>query len=59
MLTLTKADFEATRARIAPHIHHTPLLSSRQLSERTGFEGAELRYAGLVRDAMRRSRSAT
>src|SRR5215470_7156104 len=38
MLTLTKADFEATRARIAPHIHHTPLLSSRQLSELTGFE---------------------
>jgi threonine dehydratase len=38
MLTLTRADFEATRARIAPHIHHTPLLSSRQLSLRTGFE---------------------
>src|ERR1051326_8054112 len=26
------------RARIAPHIKHTPLLTSRQLSERAGFE---------------------
>jgi threonine dehydratase len=38
MFTLTKKDFEETRARIAPHIKHTPLLSSRQLSERTGYE---------------------
>jgi threonine dehydratase len=38
MLTLTTADFQAARARIAPHIHHTPLLGSRQLSERTGYE---------------------
>ncbi|HXG89793.1 MAG TPA: threonine ammonia-lyase [Vicinamibacterales bacterium] len=37
MLTLSKADFEAVRARIAPHITHTPLLSSRQLSDRTGY----------------------
>src|SRR5205809_6372584 len=38
MFTLTKADFEKVRARIAPHIKHTPLLTSRQLSERTGFD---------------------
>src|SRR4029079_12673475 len=38
MFTLTKKDFEETRARIAPHIKHTPLLTSRQLSERTGFD---------------------
>ncbi len=38
MLTLTLADFVAARARIGQHIHHTPLLSSRQLSDRTGFE---------------------
>jgi threonine dehydratase len=38
MLTLTKKDFEETRARIAPHIKHTPLLTSRQLSELTGFD---------------------
>lgn len=38
MLTLSKADFEAVRARIAAHITHTPLLSSRQLSDRTGYE---------------------
>src|SRR6202158_543733 len=38
MLTLTLDDFRQARARIAPHIHHTPLLSSRQLSLRTGFE---------------------
>ena len=38
MRTLTLKDFEETRARIAPHIKHTPLLTSRQLSERTGFD---------------------
>jgi threonine dehydratase len=38
MLTLTVKDFEETRARIARHIKHTPLLTSRQLSERTGFD---------------------
>ena len=36
--TLTKQDFETVRARIAPHIKHTPLLTSRQLSELTGYE---------------------
>jgi len=36
--TLTLADFEAARARIAEHITRTPLLTSRQLSERTGFD---------------------
>ena len=30
--------FREVRARIAPHIKHTPLLTSRQLSERSGFE---------------------
>ncbi|MDQ3996364.1 MAG: pyridoxal-phosphate dependent enzyme [Gemmatimonadota bacterium] len=35
---LTRADFETTRARIAPHIYHTPLLTSRQLSELTGYD---------------------
>ena len=38
MLTLSLRDFEEARARIAPHIKHTPLLGSRQLSERTGYE---------------------
>jgi threonine dehydratase len=38
MLSLTLRDFEIVRARIAPHIKHTPLLTSRQLSEGTGFE---------------------
>ncbi len=38
MFTLTLRDFEEARARIAPHIKHTPLLTSRQLSERTGYE---------------------
>jgi threonine dehydratase len=31
-------DFRQVRARIAPHIKHTPLLTSRQLSERSGFD---------------------
>jgi threonine dehydratase len=38
MLSLVRSDFEQVRAKIAPHIHHTPLLTSRQLSERTGFD---------------------
>ncbi|TAK19014.1 MAG: pyridoxal-phosphate dependent enzyme, partial [Acidobacteria bacterium] len=38
MTPLTLADFEAARARIGAHIHHTPLLTSRTLSERSGFE---------------------
>jgi threonine dehydratase len=36
--TLSLRDFETVRARIAPHIKHTPLLTSRQLSERSGFD---------------------
>ena len=32
------ADFEAARKRVAAHAYHTPLLTSRLLSERTGFE---------------------
>jgi threonine dehydratase len=31
-------DFREVRARIAPHIKHTPLLTSHQLSERSGYE---------------------
>src|SRR5215213_4015028 len=38
MVTLTLADFQAARARIAQHIKHTPLLTSRQLSELTGYD---------------------
>jgi len=30
--------FEAAHARVAPHIHHTPLLTSRILSELTGLD---------------------
>ncbi len=30
--------FDAAYERVAPHIHHTPLLSSRMLSDRTGFD---------------------
>src|SRR5437773_2546395 len=38
MLSLTLDDFKTVRARIAEHIKHTPLLTSRQLSEVTGFD---------------------
>ena len=38
MFALELRDFKATRARIAQHIKHTPLLTSRQLSERTGYD---------------------
>ena len=37
-LTLTLRDFEDARARIDAHIKRTPLLTSRQLSELTGYE---------------------
>src|SRR4030095_7228139 len=38
MLTLTLPDFQRVRERIAPHIKRTPLLTSSQLSELTGFD---------------------
>src|SRR2546429_3338424 len=38
MFALTLDDFKKARARIAPHIKRTPLLTSRQLSERTGLD---------------------
>jgi threonine dehydratase len=31
-------DFDAARARVSAHAYHTPLVTSRLLSERTGFE---------------------
>ncbi|HET9263751.1 MAG TPA: threonine ammonia-lyase [Vicinamibacterales bacterium] len=37
-LPLTREDFEKAYAVVEPHIHHTPLLTSRILSERTGFD---------------------
>src|SRR3954464_10571611 len=38
MFELKLKDFEDARARIATHIKRTPLLTSRQLSEATGFD---------------------
>jgi threonine dehydratase len=38
MFSLTLDDFAQVRARIAAHIKHTPLMTSRQLNERTGFD---------------------
>jgi threonine dehydratase len=37
-LPLTRDEFEQAHQRVKPHIHHTPLLTSRILSERTGFD---------------------
>jgi threonine dehydratase len=37
-LHLRLDDFREVRRRIAPHIRHTPLLTSRQLSERSSFD---------------------
>ena len=34
----TVQDFEAARGRMTPHVYHTPLVTSRILSERTGFD---------------------
>ncbi len=38
MIAPTLSDFVAARARMEPHVKHTPLLTSRVLSERTGFD---------------------
>jgi threonine dehydratase len=38
MFSLVTRDFEAARERIAAHIVRTPLVTSRQLSERTGYD---------------------
>jgi threonine dehydratase len=37
-LTLTREDFEKAHERVAPHVHRTPILTSRSLSEVTGFD---------------------
>jgi threonine dehydratase len=38
MLPLTRSDFEKARARMGDDVYHTPLLTSRLLSEYTGFD---------------------
>jgi threonine dehydratase len=38
VIPLGKADFEAAYAKVSPHTHRTPLLTSRMLSEATGFD---------------------
>ena len=38
MFTLSVGEFQDVRARIAPHIKRTPLLTSRQLNQLTGYE---------------------
>src|SRR5678816_3195628 len=38
MQPVTTEEFIAARARMGAHVHHTPLLTSRILSERTGFD---------------------
>ena len=38
MEPVTTAEFLEARARMGAHVHHTPILTSRILSERTGFD---------------------
>src|SRR5215831_10444466 len=38
MINLSKQDFRDARARVVPYVHHTPLLTSRILSEKSGFD---------------------
>jgi threonine dehydratase len=38
MTPLSRQDFERARAIVAPHVYKTPLLTSRILGERTGFD---------------------
>lgn len=37
-LTLGAEQFEAARRNVAPHVYHTPLLTSRSLSQASGFD---------------------
>ena len=37
-VTISSGDFEQARGRVSAHAYHTPLLTSRLLGERTGFE---------------------
>ncbi len=37
-LNLAREDFEAARANVAPHVYRTPILTSRSLSEASGFD---------------------
>jgi len=37
-ISISPAEFDAARARVSAHAYHTPLLTSRLLSERSGFE---------------------
>jgi threonine dehydratase len=38
MAPLTRKDFEDARARMGDHVYRTPIITSRLLSERTGYE---------------------
>jgi threonine dehydratase len=38
MINLSQQDFLDAKARVAPHVYHTPLLTSRILSEKSGFD---------------------
>ena len=38
MINLSQQVFQEARKRVAPHVYHTPLLSSRLLSEKSGFD---------------------
>jgi threonine dehydratase len=37
-IQISQADFDAARKRVSAHAYHTPLLTSRLLSERSGFD---------------------
>src|SRR5437660_4520013 len=38
MINLSPQVFQEAKARVAPHVYHTPLLNSRILSEKSGFD---------------------
>ena len=38
MINLSPQIFQEAKARVAPHVYHTPLLTSRLLSEKSGFD---------------------
>src|SRR5262245_65601100 len=38
MINLPPQVFKEAKARVAPHVYHTPLLTSRLLSEKSGFD---------------------
>ena len=55
---ITKADVDAARARVAAHVHETPLLSSARLGDRAGGIRLHLKCECMQRTGSFKARGA-